>query len=223
MVISDKVIRQIEKEAKKYFVGASGCHDWTHVERVKNLALNIGKQEKADAQILEIVALLHDIGRRDEMKAKGKFCHAERSAEIAEKFLRKLKISEDDIKNIIHCIITHRYRDERIPETIEAKIFFDADKLDSIGAVGIGRDFLFAGNAGSNTMYTGNEKKIIDSGKVRDYTFSKEDSALLEYEFKLKNIKNKLLTKGGKKIGRERHKFMVEFFKRFWEEVEGKK
>ncbi|MFA5318217.1 MAG: HD domain-containing protein [Patescibacteria group bacterium] len=219
MQISKDIIRQIEKEARKYFIGASGCHDWTHIERTRNLALRIGKKEKADLQILEIAALLHDVGRKEEMKAKGKFCHAQRSAEIAEKFLRKLKINENDIKNILHCIICHRYRNEHIPQTLEAKVLFDADKLDSIGAVGIGRDFLFAGSAGSNTMYTGNEKKIIKDSKAKDCSFTKEDSAIMEYEYKLKDIKNKLLTKEGKKIGEERHRFMTEFFKRFWEEV----
>jgi uncharacterized protein len=221
MKISNEIIKQIETEAKKYFVGASGCHDWTHVERVKNLALKIGKREKADLQIIEIAALLHDIGRRDEMKSKGKFCHAERSAEIAEKFLRKFKIKSDDLKNILHCIISHRYRNEYIPETIEAKVLFDADKLDSIGAIGIGRDFLFAGNAGSGNMYTGNEQKIMAAGNARELVFTKEDSAFLEYEFKLKNIKDKMLTKAGKKMALARHKFMVEFFERFWEEVNG--
>ncbi|PIZ68623.1 MAG: phosphohydrolase, partial [Candidatus Portnoybacteria bacterium CG_4_10_14_0_2_um_filter_44_20] len=55
------MIKQIESEAKKYFEKASGCHDWTHVERVRNLALKIGRKEKADLGILEIAALLHDI------------------------------------------------------------------------------------------------------------------------------------------------------------------
>ncbi len=223
MRISKKIIEKVEKEAKKYFIGASGCHDWTHVERVKNLALKIGKIEKANLEILEVAALLHDIGRRDEMKTKGKFCHAEKSAEISGKFLKKLKVNKQDIENILHCIICHRYRNYHVPETIEARVLFDADKIDSIGAVGIGRDFLFAGSAGSNSMYTGNEKKVIKNLKVKDYAFTKEDSAVLEYEFKLKNIKDKILTKTGKRIARERHKFMINFFKRFWEEIEGKK
>ena len=98
---------------------------------------------------------------------------------------------------------------------------FDADKLDSIGAVGIGRDFLFAGNAGSGNMYTGNEKKIMSAGNARKLVFTKEDSAVLEYEFKLKNIKAKIMTNTGKRMALARHKFMVEFFERFWEEAKG--
>lgn len=221
MKITREFINKIEKEAKGYFKGASGCHDWTHIERVKVLALKIGKKEKADLKILEISTLLHDAGRRKEMKNKGKFCHAQKGAKLAEKILKKYKLNNEVIKNISHCILTHRYRNNHIPETIEAKVLFDADKLDSIGAIGVARDFLFAGNAGSNTLYTGNEKNLAKADK--DYSYTKEDSAFLEYEIRLKNIKNKMLTEEGKRIARNRHIFMKEFFKRFWQEVKGKK
>ncbi|EKD58976.1 MAG: hypothetical protein ACD_56C00015G0004 [uncultured bacterium] len=215
-----RVIREIEKEAREFFQEASGCHDWSHVERVLKMAIVIGKSEKADLQILEIAALLHDIGRRDEMKAKGLFCHAEKGAELAREILDKYEI-DDEIKNkIISCIASHRNRTKNKPESLEAKILFDADKLDSIGAVGVARDFLFAGNAGSNCLYTGNEKEYAKSDK--NYSYTKEDSAILEYEINLKHIKDRMLTRAGKKIAIERQKFMSDFFKRFWKEVVGK-
>lgn len=220
-MILRKIISEIEKEAKKYFVDASGCHDWTHVERVRTLALHIGKKEKSNLQILEIAALLHDIGRKEEMKSKGLFCHAEKGAELSKKILKKYKIRDEAIKNIVHCIKAHRFRNSHKPDTIEAKVLYDADKLDSIGAVGVARDFLFAGNSGSNTLYTGNEKRLARSKK--DYSYGKEDSAFLEYEIKLKHIKDKVLTKEGKRIARDRHDFMENYFKRFWEEVRGVK
>ena len=91
MRINRKVIKQIEQEAKKYFKDASGCHDWTHVERVETLALWIGKKEKADLDILEIAAILHDIGRKKEMENKGKFCHAAEGVKLAKDILSKLK------------------------------------------------------------------------------------------------------------------------------------
>ena len=218
MKISKQTIKQIELEAKKFFVGASGCHDWSHIERVCNLAIAIGKKEKANLDILIVACLLHDIGRKEEMKSRGKFCHAEKGAEIANKILHKYKIDQKDIDNICHCIISHRYRNQNIPKTIEAKVLFDADKIDSIGAVGIGRDFLFAGYLG-HSMYTGNEKKLIKLKKDQSYTI--DDTAIMEYEYKLKNIKNKILTKIGKKFAKNRHDFMVDYFKRFWREVNG--
>tara|TARA_Y100000310_G_C20553612_1_gene749386 strand:- start:214 stop:885 length:672 start_codon:yes stop_codon:yes gene_type:complete len=218
--ITKKLIKEIEKEAQKFFKNASGCHDWTHVKRVKNLALNIGKVEKADLAVLEIAVLLHDIGRKEEIRKKGIFCHAEKGAELARKILEKHKLDKKIIDDIAQCIISHRYRNEHIPEIIEAKVLYDADKLDSIGAIGLARAFLFAGGPGSNTLYTGNEKKLAK--RKKDYSYTKEDSAILEYEVKLKNIKNRMITKTGKQSARERAQFMREFVKRFWREVGGK-
>jgi len=220
-------IREIEKIAKQYFKEASSCHDWTHVERVRKLALRIGRKERADLEVLEIATLLHDIGRKEEMKNKGmnkcgtKLCHAELGAKEARTILKKYTLPKEKYDNIIHCIQTHRYRGENKPKTLEARILFDADKLDSIGAIGVARDFLFAGNSGSQTLYTGNEKEIAKSDK--DYSYTKEDSAILEYEIKLKYVKDRILTKTGKKMAGDRHDFMEKFFQRFWQEVEGEK
>ncbi|MDD3386760.1 MAG: HD domain-containing protein [Candidatus Pacebacteria bacterium] len=215
------MIKKIEKEAKKYFESSSGCHDWSHVERVKKLALLIGKKEKADLFVLEIASLLHDIKRKEEMELKGSFCHAIEGEKEAKKILDKYDISDEQKKNICHCIRTHRYRNNDMPETIEAKVLFDADKLDSIGAIGLARAFLFAGSSGSCNLYTNNEKKIAKLKK--DMSFTKEDSAILEYEIKLKKIKNEMMTKTGKEMAKDRHNYMVEFIKRFWIEVKGKK
>jgi len=221
MNIDNKVIKKIELEAKKYFIGANGCHDWTHVERVRTLALKIGKIEKAQPDVLEIASLLHDIGRKEEMKVKGIFCHAEKGAELSRKILKKYKIDNEKIENIVHSVITHRYRNSHIPKTIEAKVLYDADKLDSLGAVGISRIFLFAGHSGSNTLYTGNEKRLAKEKK--NYSYTKEDSAFLEYEVKLKYIYKKMLTPAGKTMAKERDEFMKEYFKQFWKEVNGLK
>lgn len=220
MKITKEIIKKIEVRAKKYFAGASGCHDWTHVERVYNLAINIGKKEGADLDILALASLLHDVGRKEEMKSKGRFCHAVKGSEIAREILSKYKIDEEIIDQVCHCIISHRYRNEYEPKTIEAKVLFDADKLDGIGAIGVARDFLFAGYL-KNALYTGKEKELIKLGK--DCAYTPDDTAIMEYEFKLKKVKDKITTKTGKKIAKERHDFMVLFFKRFWQEVSGVK
>jgi uncharacterized protein len=219
MKINNGAIVKIKEESKKFFKDASGCHDWTHIERVRNLALRIGKKEKARLDVLEIASFLHDIGRKKEMKSRGLFCHAEEGGRLAKNILKKYSIEKKNIDNIIHCISSHRYRNKNIPKTIEAKVLFDADKLDSIGAIGVARNFLFAGNAGSKNLYTGNEKRLAKENK--DYCYTKEDSALLEYEIKLKYIKDKMLTKEGKKIAKERHDFMVDFHERFEKEIKG--
>jgi uncharacterized protein len=218
MKINKKILKQIEIEAKKYFVNASGCHDWTHVERVYNLAMNIGKKEGADLNILAAACFLHDIGRRAEFSSRGKLRHEAIGAKQADKILHQLKIDQGIIDNIVHCVAAHRYRNELKPETLEAKVLFDADKLDSIGAVGVARIFLFAGYF-KNPIYTGREKELAKSAGRHSYT--KEDTAVLEYEIKLKYVKDRILTAAGKKIAKRRHDFIVSYFQRFWQEVKG--
>jgi uncharacterized protein len=224
--ITKKLIKQIEIEAKKYFIKASGCHDWTHVERVRALALRIGKKEKADLGILELAAFLHDIHKPEEMREMGKICHARKGAETAKIILEKYGLDKIIVDKIAHCIIAHRTKNNYAPETLEAKILYDADRLDAIGAIGVARDFQFAGYIAAQLtepkpLYTGREKKLVKSGRKYDYT--PDDSAILEYEKVLKHIKNKLLTKEGRRIGKERHKFMEKFFARFWQEVRAEK
>lgn len=220
MAMKKDLLNKVEAEAKKYFKNASGCHDWSHVERVRKMALHLGRLEGGNLKIIELAALLHDIGRKAEMKQKGIFCHAEAGAKTARKILKRYKLSAAEIDNIAHCIEAHRSRNRHIPQTIEAKVIFDADKLDSLGAIGVARIFLFAGNAGSNCLYTGNENRLAKS--EINYSYTKEDSAILEYEIKLKYLKNKMQTKSGRAMALDRSRFMDDYFKRFWKEVGGK-
>ncbi len=205
---------EIKKEAKKHFSGARGSHDWDHTERVLNLAIHIGKKEKADLDIIKIAAILHDIGRKKQDEKVGEICHAELGGKMARKILAKYNFKPDFIEAVIHCIECHRFRGKNIPQTKEAKVLYDADKLDSIGAIGIGRAFLFAGEVGAK-LHDPN----VDVKKTKEYT--KDDSAYREFLVKLCKIKDRILTKEGKRIAKERHQFMVDFFNRINKEIEG--
>lgn len=208
------LIKQITKRTKGFFSNSRGSHDWEHTLRVYNLCLRIGKKENANTEILKISAILHDIGREHQDKCNGKICHAERGAVLARELLSEFKFNQDKIDKIVHCIETHRFRGNKIPNSKEAKILFDSDKLDSIGAVGIGRAFLFAGEIGARL-----HNKDIDIDKTKVY--SKDDTAYREYLVKLRKVKGRMLTKEGRRIANERHKFMVEFFERLNKEVGG--
>ena len=208
------IIEQIRDEAQKRFADARGSHDWEHTLRVYNLCLHIGNKEHADIQTLQIAALLHDIGRIIQDESNGKICHAEKGAEMAQELLAPFNLDINILTNVIHCIKTHRYRGTNIPTSIEAKILFDSDKLDSIGAVGIGRAFLFAGEIGAKLHNTD-----IDITSTEAYT--KEDTAYREYVVKLQYIKDRMLTDEGKRLAQERHDVMVNFFNRLNQEVVG--
>lgn len=194
--------------------GEGGCHGPDHVERVHRVALYIGEQMGAKAKVLSAAAILHDIGRIHETNNKGKLCHAVKGAEMAKKILRELAFSEDLIDKIIHCIAAHRYRGDNIPESLEAKILFDADKLDSIGAIGIGRAFLFAGQCGARLH---NHENKIEGTKA----YTVEDTAYREFKVKMCKIKDRMLTPIGKKLASERHAFMELFFNRLEREIYG--
>ncbi|MDR3237746.1 MAG: HD domain-containing protein, partial [Spirochaetia bacterium] len=125
-------------------------HGFDHVQRVLENAKRIAAAEKdADIFIVTAAALLHDIARNEEDMSSGKICHAERGAALALDFLLSHGLESGRAGHISRCILTHRFRKNNAPDTIEAKILFDADKLDSIGAIGIGRAFLFAGEVGA--------------------------------------------------------------------------
>jgi uncharacterized protein len=165
---------------------------------------------------LEIASYLHDVGRSYEDESKGKICHAEKGAEMARELLATHPISDEQKANIIHCIRSHRFRGNHRPETLEAKVLFDADKLDAIGAVGIARTFLFAGEVGAKLHNPHVEPEDTEP-------YSEEDTGYREYKLKLSRIKDRMLTTEGRRMAEERHQFIEMFFDRLTEEHEGRK
>ena len=207
-------INEIKAFAMKYFSNAPGSHDWQHVERVRNLCLHIAEVEGADKDALQIAAYLHDIGRPYQEASKGRICHAAKGAEIAQSLLKKYPIPREQRLNIVHCIQTHRFRGNDVPESLEAKILFDADKLDAIGAIGIGRAFLFAGEVGAMLHNSTGDPENTEA-------YTKEDTGYREFRVKLSKIKDRMLTREGRRMASERHAFMEGFFVRFLGEHEG--
>jgi len=204
----------IKKIVKEKMENASGCHDWDHVERVFNLAMKIAKKEKADLEVIRYAAMLHDIGREAQDKSKGKICHAEEGARLAEETLTKYKFPQEFIQKVIHCIETHRFRKNNIPESLEAKVLFDADKIDGIGAVGIGRAFLFSGEVGAR-LHNKNPDLSVEG------VYTREDTAYREFLVTHVKIKERMLTKTGREFAKERHDFMAAFFERLNKEIDG--
>lgn len=214
----EKSVVQNFGEAKKFamhcFEEARGSHDWSHTERVYNLSMHIGKVEKADLEVLKVASLLHDVGRSFQDASKGEICHAEKGGEIAQSLLENYPFSDEQKTNVIHCIQTHRYRGRHKPKTLEAKVLYDSDKLDAIGAIGIGRAFLFAGEVGA-TLHN----PAANHDETKPYT--REDTAYREFRVKLSKIKDHMLTSEGRRMAEARHGFMEEFFERLNQEYKG--
>jgi len=204
-------IENIKGFAMKCFSKASGSHAWDHTQRVYNLCMHIGEVEGADMEVLKIAAYLHDVGRPYQDEPKESICHAEKGAEMARALLEEYPVSHARKANIIHSIKSHRFRGKFRPETLEAKILFDADKLDAIGAIGIARTFHFAGKIEAKL-----HNPSIDPEDTEPYT--EEDTGYREFKLKLSKIKDRMLTAEGRRMARERHAFMEIFFERFLHE-----
>ena len=187
---------------------ASGCHDYDHTRRVLANAVRLAEQlPEADLRIVRLAALLHDVARPEEMAAEGKLCHAELGAKQVIPILEKAGFEPELIRHVSGAVLTHRFRAKRIPATLEAKNVYDADKLDSLGAVGVGRAFLFAGRVHARLHNT-------ESEAVNSPAYSREDTAYREYLVKLRHLPDGMLTEPGRTIARERAAFMAEFFRR---------
>ena len=209
-------LAEIRQRTEAHFRSAPGSHDWEHTLRVRRLCLKIGPKEGADMTTLEAAALLHDIGRSAQDQSNGSICHADKGAAMAADLMAGLGFEDARKRNILHCIQSHRFRNGHRPETIEARVLFDADKLDAIGAVGVARAYLFAGELGACL-----HNPHLPVEQARPY--SRNDTGYREYVVKLSKIRQRMLTHEGRRMAEQRHAFMVQFFDRFLDEYDGRR
>ena len=193
---------------KAKLANAPGCHDYAHTLRVlHNAELLLKTELGADSFVVRTAALFHDFARPEELASNGKDDHAQLGAELVRIELEQLDCDPDFVDHVTSCIRTHRYRGKLVPESLEAKIVYDADKLDSTGAFGIARAFHFAGRIGACLHNTAEEA-------VNSSAYGKNDSAYREYLVKLRHLPGKMLTGSGRELAKERSAFMDEFFAR---------
>ena len=198
--------KKLNKKVRERLKVSPRCHDWEHTLRViHNTEVIMVGEKDVDRQVVFLGALLHDIARADEIAIQGKQCHATRGAELAKKILKKEEFNKKFRKKVVMCVKRHRYRSSDEPITVEEKIVYDADKLDSVGAVGVGRAFLFAGNVGAKVHNTAEDA-------LNSQAYSENDTAYREFLVKQQHIPGKMLTVTGRKIALERVKFMETFF-----------
>ena len=218
---------KIKKFAEGYMAREKcSAHSMDHVNRVYNTALKLAKGEKVDLEVIKIAILLHDIGGFREMgTSTGKFDHAAESAKIAWPFLRKLGYPEEKIRHICDCIVSHRYRTGNKPRTKEAKIIFDADKLETVGAIGIARQFVWVGKNNAHIFRKLDIRKYAKEnlggkidGRIQDKT---KHSPQLQWETKEKYILKFLYTRKARQIAKKRMKFSEMFLKRLEREIKG--
>jgi len=205
----------IEK-ARSWYQKSDQVHDFDHVMRVYRLAETLAKKEGADLEVVRAAALLHDA-----QSASGsedlRLEHHEAAAAFAKRVLKEEGWSEKRINAVQDCILTHRFRAGLSPTTLEAKVLFDADKLDAIGAIGAARALAFAVLDGQplHAEPSAVFQKTLEVEPGETYT------AYHEFLFKLSRIKDRMQTESGKAMAAERHTFMNDFFQQLRDEVRG--
>jgi uncharacterized protein len=140
MEITEQAIRmlsEMETSVEVHYCDFTDlAHGFEHVQRVYHLALHLAEQEQADGFIVGMAALLHDLGRTTRGPTRS---HAQRSAKLAKHMLAAHELPPQSLHAILHAILAHGYRHRIEPATLEARVLYDADRLDSLGAVGVMR------------------------------------------------------------------------------------
>ena len=190
------------------------AHDKLHAYRVLNQSLSIAKSYSGiNYDVLVASCLLHDIGRASQF-CDPTLCHAQVGGKMAYDFLSAIGWDTDLCEQVKHCIETHRYRNEQPPASIEAKILFDADKLDVTGAIGIARTLLYKGRM-NEPMY------VVD--KCKSCVFTKDsdqpESFIKEYNYKLIKVYDMFFTEAAKDIAQKRKEITSYFYDVMLEQI----
>ena len=202
-------------EAKRYYEKADAVHDFDHVLRVLALAERIGRAEGAALEIVRAAALLHDVGR-ERAEAAG-LDHAAFAADRAREILSGQPPAQ--VEAVVHAIAAHRFRADPQPETLEAQVLFDADKLDALGAVGVARAFAYGG--AHNQRLWAPIKDVDVARWMEEGDDPNTHTPVHEFAVKLSRLKERIFTSTGRAIAEERHVYMVAFFERLDAEARG--
>ncbi len=210
------VVRKTVEMVKEKLTGEGSGHDWWHIWRVWHVAKRIAHEENAETFIVELGALLHDIA---DWKYHDGDLHA--GGRATREWLEELGVDEESIKHIVEIVDNVSFKGVGVKDTmstLEGKIVQDADRLDAIGAIGIGRTFTYGGHKGRAMLDP-------DVPVVMAHDFETYKSAGLTtinhfYE-KLLFLKDRMHTKTGRKLAEGRHLFMEKFLEEFHGEWKG--
>jgi uncharacterized protein len=181
--LTKKQIKQIKKFALNYYKKLDEMHGIEHAKRTVKLAEYLAKKEGANLEIVRLGALLHQF----------------HNGKIVEKFLRKIKVPEEIKNQLVHCVECSSSTNIHKAKTIEAKVVYDADKLQVIGPFGIIREIAC-------------DLKARKMGFVEAIKHTRAIS---------KRLYKTLQTKNAKKLAEKPHQFMLKFWKIFdrWDKV----
>jgi|ERR1700722_4945211 len=212
------LLKQTRDYVKEKMGHESTGHDWFHIERVVKMAKQIAKKETGtDIFVIELAALLHDIGDwkiRDFNKSED---------EVLEDVTKLLTFPTDIKEKVIEIVLNMSYSknlDGRTKLSLEGEIVQDADRLEALGAIGIARAFAYGGKKNRemyNPLVKPKNFKSTDSYRTANGTTINH---FYEKLFLLKDLMN---TETAKKVASKREKFMKKFLDEFYKEWNGEK
>ena len=220
---SNQIIKKTEKFVQDFYEQEATGLDWWHTHRVRKLALRIAREEGANLFVVEMAALLHDVGDYkffggDEKKGQEKVARYLNSSPLESSLIKKIL---DIINNISFMKTLSQEKNSDIEkENPEFKSVSDADKLDAMGAIGIARVFTYGGYY-HRPIY---DPAIPPNPDIsREEYKTTENPSLNHFNEKLLKLKDMMYTSYGKKLAIERHQLMVEYLMHFYQEWRGEK
>jgi uncharacterized protein len=207
-----EIIDNIRDQIHKEFEGEASGHDWWHIHRVVENALHLQELEGGERYLIEIAALVHDVGDH-------KFHKEANAAEtLITKLLIEVGLEKKFIQKVVQIVAEVSYKGAGVQtngNSLEAKIVQDADRLDAIGAIGVGRAFAFGGKR-NRLMYEPDHTPSLHT----DFESYKNDKGHTINHFyeKLLLLKDRMQTDSGREIAQERHQFMQTFLEQFYKE-----
>lgn len=216
--MDDNHIEAAEKFVKDRLAGEGTGHDWWHVVRISNTAQKIHENEGGEWRVIYMALLLHDVGDWKVIKQE------EDDYSIAEYFMIEIGVSKKAIDEIMFIIknmsFSKSFDVADVSKSIEFQIVQDADRLDAIGAIGVGRAFTFGGSRARlmyNPDYT--TQQFTSSADYRNA----ESSTIHHFHEKLFSLKETLNTTTAKQIAEGRDNFMRQFVDQFMAEWDGER
>ena len=209
-------IEQLKPYVEELFKKDSSGHDISHLIRTMNTALYLQEKEGGDRIIIGIAAFLHDIHRIMQNES-GKFVSPKDSIPKIKNILSNIDLDEEQINKICYAIEHHEeynWNGNNVAD-INTLILQDADNLDAIGAIGVGRTFSYGGSH-NVVMYDEN----VPLNEENDYSESdrNDPSTIHHFYHKLFKLGKNMNTKTARELAINRTKFMRDFVKEFLDE-----
>lgn len=205
-----QVLEQTTEHVRQLLADDSSGHDWWHIERVRAMALAIGRGEGADLYVVELAALLHDI-------ADWKFHGGDDALgpRRAAEWLSGLGVEPAVIEHVAEIVRQVSFKGAQVAtpmRTLEGQVVQDADRLDAIGAIGIARAFAYGGHAG-RALY---DPRVAAEGHASFEAYKKNSGPTINhFHEKLLLLKDRMNTPTARRLAEGRHQFMADYLQRF--------